>query len=182
MIDSKIIKWLLEGDTSIRWQTYNDLTLVSYKKVMRERNKISKEGWGAKLLSYQNENGLWADSLYSRKWISTTYSMLLLKSFGLIQTNKQANKACNILLNKGFYKDEGINYFSSLKHSETCVTGMILSLLSYFLYDDERVHRLVSHLLNQQMKDGGWNCQSYSGATHSSFSYHFISIGRLMGI
>jgi hypothetical protein len=28
---------------------------------------------------------------------------------------------------------------------------------------------LVEHLLGQQMADGGWNCQSYQGATHSSF-------------
>ena len=46
---------------------------------------------------------------------------------------------------------------------------MVLSLLAYFDYQDERIIRLVEHLLGQQMPDGGWNCQSYQGATHSSF-------------
>ena len=46
---------------------------------------------------------------------------------------------------------------------------MVLSILAYFNFQDERVAGLVGHLLDQQMVDGGWNCQSYQGATHSSF-------------
>jgi hypothetical protein len=46
---------------------------------------------------------------------------------------------------------------------------MILSLLAYFQFEDDRLHALAEHLLAQQMPDGGWNCQSYNGATHSSF-------------
>ena len=46
---------------------------------------------------------------------------------------------------------------------------MVLSILAYFDVQDERVAGLVGHLLDQQMADGGWNCQSYQGATHSSF-------------
>jgi hypothetical protein len=46
---------------------------------------------------------------------------------------------------------------------------MVLSILAYFEFEDERLERLVEHLLEQQMPDGGWNCQSYQGATHSSF-------------
>jgi hypothetical protein len=94
---------------------------------------------------------------------------LLLKNFGLNPNNHQAQKGSLILLNKGFYQDGGINFFGSLKHSETCVTGMILSLLSYFKINDTRIIKLAEFLLNQQLKDGGWNCQTFNGATHSSF-------------
>lgn len=59
--------------------------------------------------------------------------------------------------------------FVPYKHSETCVTGMVLSILAYFDFQDERLTGLVEHLLTQQMADGGWNCESYKGATHSSF-------------
>ncbi len=45
----------------------------------------------------------------------------------------------------------GINYFRSYEYSETCVTGMILSILAHFRFDDERVGRLILHLLEQQM-------------------------------
>ena len=95
--------------------------------------------------------------------------MLLLRRMGLCPENQQAKKACQLLLDRGFYEDEGINYFASLKHSETCVTGMILSLLAYFHFPDDRIHKLANHLLHQQMQDGGWNCRSYEGDTHSSF-------------
>jgi hypothetical protein len=175
----KTIKWLLESDPSIRWQVYSDLLDSDEKKINRERNKISLEGWGAKLLSLQDEEGTWAQSLYSRKWISTTYTLLLLQSFGLDHNNKQAGKACQLLLDNGFYSDNGINFASSWKRSETCVTGMILFLLCYFNIEDTRIKKLVKYLLNEQMKDGGWNCQSYKGATHSSFNTTIIVLEAL---
>ena len=164
-----IIAWLLKGDPSIRWQVLNDLVKADSKSVEKERARISIEGWGAKLLSYQDKEGTWAQSLYSRKWISTTYSMLLLRRLGLPKNNKHALKACNILWEKGIYKDGGINYSVSYSYSETCITGLVLSILCYFRFDEFNVKILAGHLLKQQMKDGGWNCRSYKGDTHSSF-------------
>ncbi len=164
-----IIKWLLKGDPSIRWQVLNDLVKTDSKLVEKERARIIKEGWGAKLLSYQDNEGTWAQSLYSRKWISTTYSMLLLKRLGLSKNSKQALKACSILWEKGIYKDGGINYSVSYSYSETCITGLVLSILSYFQFDEANVKILTEHLLKQLMDDGGWNCRSYKGDTHSSF-------------
>ena len=164
-----VIKWLLQGDPAIRWQAQRDLLGVAEAVVQAERQQVSTTGWGTRLLSYQEPSGLWGGGLYGPKWISTTYTMLLLRRLGLDPGNSQAQQACRILLDKGFYADGGINFFHSFKHSETCVTGMVLSILSYFTYHDERVAKLVEHLLNQQMADGGWNCESYKGATHSSF-------------
>lgn len=48
------------------------------------------------------------------------------------------------------------------------MTGMILSVLACFRHQDDRLHRLADHLFHRQMADGGWNCQSYRGTTHSS--------------
>lgn len=168
-ISSKVIHWLLDGDPAIRWQTYRDLLATNNKVVDAERKQVGVTGWGARLLALQMPSGLWGGGIYSPKWTSTTYTMLLLRQLGLLPEHPQALKGCGLLLDKGFYRDGGINYFASLKHSETCVTGMILSLVSYFQYPDDRVHNLASHLLEQQMADGGWNCQSFKGATHSSF-------------
>ncbi|MCK4597015.1 hypothetical protein KAU04_03215 [bacterium] len=95
--------------------------------------------------------------------------MLLLRRLGLPAGHPQAMKVCALLLEKGLYGDGGINFSSTYKYSETCITGMVLSILGYFRFPDERVNRLLEHLLNQQMLDGGWNCESYRGATHSSF-------------
>lgn len=166
---SELISWLLKGDPAIRWQVMKDLCGAEACMYENIRNQIEHSGWGRKLLERQDVRGTWGGGLYSPKWVSTTYTMLLLKDLGLPADNAQAAKACTILLEKGFYRDSGINYFRGFKHSETCVTGIILSILSHFRYNDERVHLLAKYCLEQQLDDGGWNCLSYDGATHSSF-------------
>jgi hypothetical protein len=169
-MNAEIIPWLLEGDPSIRWQVKRDLVHSSPAKYEVERRKIAKEGWGARLLALQDPDGRWGGGLYGPKWISTTYTMLTLRLLGLSPNNPQARRACKIFLDQGFYTDGGINFFSyAWKYSETCVTSMILALLTYFRYPDERIHEVASYVVGQQMPDGGWNCDSYKGATHSSF-------------
>jgi len=168
-MSNDIFDWLLYCDPSIRWQVMKDLMNTDEEKYENERKRISSTGWGKQILSYQDSNGLWSGSLYVHKWVSATYIMLLLRRFGLPPDNKQVIKSCEILLDKGLYHDGGINYFPTRIHSETCVTGMILSILSYFKYIDERLNTIATHLLEQQMSDGGWNCESYKGSKHSSF-------------
>jgi hypothetical protein len=136
-----------------------------------ERRRVARDGWGVRLLARQDREGTWAGGLYSPKWISTTYTMLLLRDFGLAVDNRQARRACTLLLDHGLQPDGGINYGTWAPwtgRSETCVTGMVLSILSYFEYDDDRLDRIADHLLEQQMPDGGWNCQRPYGATHAS--------------
>jgi hypothetical protein len=173
----KTIEWLLDGDPAIRWQALRDLAGAAEPTVARERGRISRHGWGARLLARQDPQGTWAGGkssdggLYSPKWTSTTYTMLMLRDFGLPPNNRQARKACKLLLDGGLQSDGGINYgvwAKWIRRSETCVTGMILSILSYFEYDDPRLDTIASHLLERQMPDGGWNCQRPNGATHAS--------------
>jgi hypothetical protein len=166
-----VIQWLLQGDPGIRWQVMRDLAKAPAMTVERERRKTARQGWGARLLAKQAADGRWAgepsrvSGLYVPKWTSTFYTMLLLRDLGLPATNPQVQKACGLLLDRGLYPDGGIGYGFG---SETCCTGMLLSMLAYFEYDDARLDRLVDHLLTHQMSDGGWNCQWPQGATHSS--------------
>ncbi len=171
------IRWLLDGDPAIRWQTLRDLVEAGERTVERERNKVARDGWGARLLARQDPKGTWAGGrssdggLYSPKWTSTTYTMLMLRDFGLPADNRQGRKACKLLLDGGLQRDGGINYGIWAKwtrQSETCVTGMVLSILSYFEYEDPRLDTITAHLLEQQMPDGGWNCRRPQGATHAS--------------
>jgi hypothetical protein len=161
------IQWLLDGDPAIRWQTLRDLVGAGERTIERERRRIARDGWGANLLARQDRKGTWAGGLYSPKWTSTTYTMLVLRDFGLPADNRQARKACTLLLDGGLQRDGGINY-GWRGRSETCITGMVLSILSYFEYDDDRLDTIADHLLEQQMLDGGWNCQRPFGATHAS--------------
>ncbi|MFQ6605418.1 MAG: hypothetical protein ACE5D8_07670 [Fidelibacterota bacterium] len=78
----KQIKWLLEGDPSIRYQTLKDLLKASVEDISKERQRILREGWGKQFMDLQEENGTWSNALYSPKWTSTFYTLLLLKRFG----------------------------------------------------------------------------------------------------
>ena len=168
-MDEMTIAWLLAGDPAIRWQTRRDLLDESPACWEADQAQVALTGWGAQLLARQDPIGTWGGGLYSPKWISTTYTLLTLRHLGLPPDNAQAQAGSALLLNKGFYHDGGINFFKSYKYSETCVTGMVLALLSYFRSQDDRVPQIVTHLLGQQMDDGGWNCERPHGATHSSF-------------
>jgi len=167
------IQWLLEGDPAIRWQTLRDVVGSPERTVERERRKVARDGWGARLLARQDPEGTWAGGLssdgglYSPKWISTTYTMLLLRDFGLPADNRQARRACTLLLDRGLQRDGGINY-GWWGRSETCISGMVLSILTYFECDENRLDTIADHLLEQQMPDGGWNCRRRFGATHAS--------------
>jgi hypothetical protein len=110
-----------------------DLVGVVEGAVERERRKVARHGWGARLLARQDPEGTWAGGrssdggLYSPKWTSTTYTMLMLRDFGLPPNSRQARTACKLLLDKGLQHDGGINYGIWAKwtrRSETCVTGM----------------------------------------------------------
>ena len=165
------IRWLLDGDPAIRWQALRDIVGAPERTVARERARVARDGWGARLLARQDPEGTWARGLYSPKWISTTYSMLLLRDFGLPSGNRQAKRACAVLLDQGLRRDGGIHYGAGAERtgrSETCVTGMVLSILSHFDHDDDRLDGVAGHLVGQQMPDGGWNCQRPFGATHGS--------------
>jgi len=168
MSDKCILDWLLAGDPSIRWQTL-DLTGADKKRIESERRMTVKSGWAARLLSLQDPDGRWAGGLYSPKWKSTTYTLLLLRDLGVPAENPGIRLACRLLLDNGFYRDGGINFSPAQKRSETCVTGMVLSILACFGFRDDRVRQLAGYLLMEQMPDGGWNCQRHRGAKHSSF-------------
>lgn len=167
------IQWLLKGDPAIRWQTLRDLAAASEGVVARERRKVASDGWGARLLARQDVEGTWAggrssdDGLYRPKWTSTTYTMMLLRDLGLPPDNLQARKACSVLLDRGLQRDGGINYGGPVR-SETCITGMVLSILAHFRHGDAGLLTIARHLLKAQMPDGGWNCRRPFGATHGS--------------
>jgi hypothetical protein len=173
MATDPVLKWLLEGDPAIRWQAMRDLTGAAERAVRREQLRVTTEGWGARLLSLQDADGRWAGSIYNPKWTSTTYTMVLLRSLGLALGHPQAMRACQVLLDAGFWHDGGINFWSPRRQrSETCVSGMLLAVFCWFGMDDPRVDKLAEHVASQQMADGGWNCRAmpgYGGATHGSF-------------
>jgi hypothetical protein len=175
------VGWLLEGDPAIRWQAYRDL-LGEPGKADATRSLIAQEGWGAELLGHQDPEGTWAHALYSPKWTSTTYSLLLLHRFGLPATHPSAQLGTQVLIDRARYIDGGATLAKTIPEPETCITGMLVLLASSFRVDDHRVDGLVEWLVDTQMDDGGWNCEVVrSGATHGSFHTSITVLEALAG-
>ncbi|HKS31012.1 MAG TPA: hypothetical protein VJR28_01295, partial [Chthoniobacterales bacterium] len=55
-----VLDWLLDSDPAIRWQVLRDLTDASAEIFAAERARVANEGWGARLLALQGEDGQWA--------------------------------------------------------------------------------------------------------------------------
>jgi hypothetical protein len=175
--DRGVVDWLLAGDPSIRWQVLDGLLNAPAAEVEAERSRVAGEGWGARLLAHQDPEGTWAQGLYSPKWVSTTYTMLLLRDLGLPADNPQAHKACAVMLDSavGPKSRGGIGWAS-----ETCIAGLVLSIMSAFEFDDDRLERFADHLLGEQMTDGGWNCQYRRGAHHASMNTTILALEALV--
>ncbi|MBI2418938.1 MAG: hypothetical protein HYV28_13770 [Ignavibacteriales bacterium] len=166
MITAPLFTWLLDGDIAIQYQTRRDL-LNEQNPGLQER--IAQEGWGAKLLSYRAADGHWGKGFYQSKWTSTHYVLLELKNMAIAPGTADITAYLNQLLKGLKGGDGGIDVSETVKKSDVCVSGMFLNYASYFLVDESGLASVVDYLLNVQMPDGGFNCQSTrKGATHSS--------------
>jgi len=90
--------WLVAGDPAVRWQVERDLLDRAPAIWEETRARIGHSGWGRRLLDVQDPEGTWGGGLYSPKWISTTYTLLLLRRFGLAPSNDRAIIGCTRLL------------------------------------------------------------------------------------
>ena len=179
----QLCDWLLlDSDPAIRWQALRDLTSADPARVDLERSHVATRGWGKQLLAAQDTTGRWADALYSPKWTSTTYTLLLLRWLGLPEGNEQAHAGCGQLWSGArVHAGGGLNFSKSVTTPETCETGMVVQLTAYFGYRDERQDATVRWLLTQQLDDGGWNCETLrTGSRHGSFHTSIIVLESLL--
>lgn len=165
-MDDQTRDWLLDGDPSIRWQVMRDLGLAPEKAWSAERRRVSTEGWGSRLLALQAEDGNWGGGVYSPKWVSTTYTMLLLRHLGIDPRDERMETATALIEEKVTMSGPFFHY-----STETCVTGMVLALGSYFLRDASALPQ-PERLFERQREDGGWNCQvsSERSSFHTTIS------------
>jgi len=88
-----VLDWLLDSDPAIRWQVLRDLADAPSEVVAAERVRVANEGWGARLLSLQGEDGQWAsgalfpngkwDRNAPQPWTATANTLVLLRDFGV---------------------------------------------------------------------------------------------------
>ncbi|MDQ3466232.1 MAG: hypothetical protein M3500_16445, partial [Actinomycetota bacterium] len=160
-----VAEWLMDSDPAIRWHVVRDLLHEPDAVVAAERSKVATEGWGAQLLALQEADGQWGGGTYFPAWTSTTYSLSLLRDFGLDPASEQARRAIAPVRENSKWEHEGQDYFAG--EVEPCINGLAVAVGSYF---GEDVQGIVDRLLGEHLSDGGWNCEAEIGSRRSSFN------------
>lgn len=173
-----VLEWLLDADPAIRWQVLRDLVHAPAESIAAERARIATEGWGARLLARQGEDGQWAGgacfparSLYQptkdsgQPWISTLPTLQLLREFGIDPGADPVRRAVAKVKDHCRWEHAGQPFFAG--EVEPCINGRTVALAVYFGFD---VDSVVDRLLSEQLQDGGWNCEAENGSVRSSFA------------
>lgn len=174
-----ILEWLLDSDPAIRWQLLRDLLNAPHEAVAAERARIATEGWGARLLGLQDEDGQWAGGacfpadgwqpeekeIDGQPWISTLPTLQLLRNFGLDPDTERVRSAIERVRQNCRWEHAGQPFFSG--EVEPCINGRTVALGVYFGLD---MKALVERLVGEQLGDGGWNCEAENGSVRSSFA------------
>jgi hypothetical protein len=151
-----------------------DLTEASPTEVAAERVRVVREGLGADILRRQQADGSWRRP-EKPAWVSTLFTMLLLRALGADPTDGAIVAAVARLeaglrwndLGEGWNlrpaETGGKRFFEG--EEEPCINGGVLALSGYFGHPTESLAR---RLLSEQLGDGGWNCEAPQ-STRSSF-------------
>ena len=169
-----VIEWLLEGDPAIRWQVLRDLTDAPPDDVEAERARVETEGWGARLLALEDDDGLWAGGACfpagyagdepGQPWTATMHTLQTLQILGLDPASASARRAVALVAENGRWEHAGQRYFDG--EVEPCINGRTIESGAYFGVD---VAPLVDRVLGERLPDGGWNCEVENGSVRSSF-------------
>ena len=153
-----VTEWLLDSDPSIRWQVMRDLIAEPDATVARERSRVAAEGWGARLLDLQGSDGHWGGaSFVPRAWISTMDTLQLLRDLGADPASDRVRRAISLVRERCTWGAEfGDSPFFE-GEVEPCINGRVLAIGAYF---GEASDRLADRLLQEQLSDGGWNCDA----------------------
>jgi hypothetical protein len=168
---SDVISWLLNSDPVVRFQTKRDLLDLPKSEWSIDQKSAKTEGWVLQLMNLQDEDGMWSNGLYNPKFISTHYTLLLLRRFE-ITSNDNIRKGCEHLSKlKDICKPD-----AKAKRQDPCITGMGLSIIAHFMENEELFEQILLYLADVQLSDGGWNCNYPREMTNHSSLNTTISV------
>jgi hypothetical protein len=176
--DNATIDWLLDSDPSIRWQALRDLLDAPESDWAAARASVETTGWGARLLSYQDEDGQWAGGSFiprgfdfrewqevGQPWTATLFSLSQLREFGLDPSSSRAQRTVKLIGASSRWDHAREPYWEG--EVEECINGRVVADGAYFGVD---VSPIVARLVGERLDDGGWNCERVNGSVRSSFA------------
>ena len=174
-----VIDWLLDpehSDPSIRWQVMSDLLGAPESEWSAERAKVETDGWGARLLHLEDEDGQWAGGAHfpadyvwggeepGQPWTSTSHSLSQLREFGLVPSLDRVRRMVELIGANCRWEHDDQPYWEG--EVEPCINGVVVANGTYFGVDMTPV---VERLVGERLEDGGWNCEAENGSIRSSF-------------
>ena len=99
-----------------------------------ERAKVETEGWGARLLSYEDEDGQWSGGAFipsdftrqeweeeGQPWTATTYSLTQLREFGIDPGSERIQRAVQLIGANSKWEEGGQPFWEG--EVEECISG-----------------------------------------------------------
>lgn len=165
---NETIEWLLQGDVSIQYLTGKYLLNEDEKHLKNLRKRIATEGWGQRYLDARNTHGHWGVDFYLPKWISSHYTLLDLRYLEM-EPIEPVMETLHLILEKSKAPDGSITESKARNSGDLCVNGMFLNYAAFFRVPENDLKSIVDYILENQMTDGGFNCEwKTKGAVHSS--------------
>src|SRR5207247_1837640 len=173
------LSWLLDPkDPSVRYQALIDLLHKAKdgKDVLAARDKIPSYRPVKKIIGTQTSKGIWSpkETCYRPKWTSAVWPLALLGESDA-PPDRRISSECERFLDLHQTETGAFACRSKVEESkrwdEPCLTGNMIRILIKFDYsNDPRVRRAIDWLPNDQLEDGGWNCDHpEKKVKHSSF-------------
>lgn len=180
MIDEEaLIGWMLDSDPSLRWRVERDLVGSPPEVWETIRSRVATEGFGARLLALQDDDGQWAGGAYFPKdfdfegpeaadgagqpYTATTWSLNLLRDLGT-DAAALGNTAEKLAINSHWEYDSSLSYW--MGEVDACINGFTIANGAWLGAD---VTGIAQWFVEHQMSEGGWNCEWENGSTRSSF-------------
>lgn len=170
--------WLLDSDPALRWQVERDLLGRPPEVWERTRARTATEGFGARLLALQDDDGRWAGGAFfpgdfrfdepatepGQPWTATTWSLNSLREWGVDAAILRERRTAELLAEHCRWEYDDLPYWGG--EVDCCINAWTVANGVWLGAD---VAGLVDWFGTHQLADGGWNCEWVEGSVRSSF-------------
>ena len=165
--------WLLDSDPALAWQVERDLLAADQQRWQSTRDRVATEGFGARLLALQDEDGQWAGGAFfpagfgfgndeeGQPWTATTWSLNTLREYGVDAEHLKGT--AELLDANSLWEYDDLPYWGG--EVDACINAFTLANGAWLGAD---VTALRDWFPEHQMDDGGWTCEWVDGSTRSS--------------
>ena len=184
VVDRALLAWLLDSDPSLRWQVERDLAGEPEERWRATRARVAVEGFGAQLLSRQDEDGQWAGGAYfpadarqeepGQPWTATTWSLDALREWG-VEASALRPGTAGLLARHARWEYDELPYWGG--EVDACINGLTLANGAWLGAD---VSGLADWFVEHRLADGGWNCLWVEGARRSSFHSTLMALRGIL--